>query len=452
MLSGRRLGVTMAWGVSQGIGDIVERIERNDDRLKSLYLMRHRRFNEDDAQALSNALSRNSTLVELNLSSHHISTSVAKILAEGLQRNSSIKYISIGNSQFGDDAMIELCACLGENCTIQTLDLERKGITGRSAPFLCTAIRESSSVTTVILSNNELDQGLVDLSPCIEGLESLEMHNCGMHHQNASEAMAKALTVATSLRSLELDRNTLDHTHAAVLSSGLKGCIALESLSVNGNPLGPSGVDDIAQALPESLKRLDIGSTGASGDGIQSIVNVISKGKVPNLTYLNICGCGADNLALAGILDAVSHTGLALCLDAGGNRLGSNGIEYVARSLIGCKTLQSIRLHGCSIGGDGVQTLVQCMKNDTGVSGEHALQDLDISGNEIDEARMIQFLQGLPDIVSTTFTNLTGLIIAANPNVEGPGVSEVVESLASHETTNRVVIMRAASDSNQQQG
>lgn len=443
----------MAWGVSQGIGDIVERIERNDDSLQSLYLMRHRRFNEDDARLLSNALSRNSTLVELNLSSHNIGTSVAKIIAEGLQRNSSIKYISIGNSQFGDDAMIELCACLGENCTIQTLDIERKGITGRSASSLCAAIRESISVKSLIVSNNELKEGLIDLLPCLEGLVNLEMHNCGMHHQNAPDAMAEALMLATSLTSLELDRNDLDDIDAKVISRGLKGCRALESLSLNGNPLGPSGIRHIAHALPESLKRLDLGSTAASGDGISSIMEVVSQRRVPNLTYLNICGCGADNIAVAGILDAVSQVGLTLSLDAGGNNLGSEGIEYLAKSLVGCTTLQSIRLHGCGIGGDGVCTLVQSVK-DKGVSGkpEHALEDLDISGNMIDEASMIKVLQELPEIVSTIFANLSSLIIAANPNVEGQEISKIVESLASHETTNNVVIMRAASDSSQQQG
>jgi len=440
----------MAWGVSQGIEDIVERLEKNDGSLTSLYLMRHRRFNEDDARLLSGALSANSTLVELNLSSHSLSASVAKILADGLQRNSTIEYISIGNSQFGDDAMIELCACLGENSTIQTLDIERKGITQRSASFLCSAIRESSSIRSVILSNNELQEGIVDFSPCVEGLVSLEMHSCGLNSQVASEALAKALLVATSLRYLELDRNNLDHVHAKVISSGLKGCRSLEKLSLNGNPLGPCGVQHIAHALPESLQTLDIGSTKASGDGINSIREIISQGRVPNLTYVNICGCDADSHAVSGILDAVSVAGLALSLDAGGNPLGSKDIECLSKSLAGCKTLQSIRLHGCSIGGGGIETLSQCVK-DVSYAG-HSLQDLDISGNEIDETSMIEFLQGLPEMVSTTFTNLTSLIIAANPHVEGQEISHIVESLASDDRTARVVIMRAASDSSQQQG
>lgn len=439
--------MTMAWGVSQGIDDIVERLERNDGSLQSLYLMRHRRFNEEDVRLLSDALSRNSTLVELNLSSHSIDTSMAKILADGLQKNTSIKYISIGNSSFGDDAMMELCACLSGKSAIETLDIERKGITERSASSLCSAIRESRSVKHVIVSNNTLNQGLLDFSPCIPGLESIALHDCGLHHQVASEAVAKGLMEATSLASLELDGNSLEYRNAQIISTGLKSCSSLERLSLNDNPLGVRGVNAISYALPQSLRRLDLGSTKASNDGIKSIIEMISQGRLPNLTYLNICGCDVDGQAIAGIMDAVSESRISLSLDAGGNPLGTSETQSLFESLIRCKTLESLRLHGCGIGGVGARTLAQSVN--TSENEEHHLKDLDISGNGIDEASMLEFLHKLPDIVSSTFTNMTSLIIAANPDVQGERISEVVESLASHDATHRVVIMRAASDSNQ---
>lgn len=93
----------MVWGKPQGIDDIVERLRRNDPSMKSLYLMKHRRFNEADAEILSKVVSESSTLVELNLSSHDISPAMARILASGLQKNKSIEHISIGNSKFGDE-------------------------------------------------------------------------------------------------------------------------------------------------------------------------------------------------------------------------------------------------------------------------------------------------------------------------------------------------------------
>lgn len=93
----------MVWGQPQGIDDIVARLSRNDPSISSLYLMRNRRFNEGDILKLADALGRNTNLLELDLSSHCISPSMAAMLARGLQTNASIKKISIGDSTFGDE-------------------------------------------------------------------------------------------------------------------------------------------------------------------------------------------------------------------------------------------------------------------------------------------------------------------------------------------------------------
>jgi hypothetical protein len=65
--------------------------------------MRTRRFNEGDILKLADALGRNTNLLELDLSSHRISPSMAAMLARGLQANASIQRISIGDSTFGDE-------------------------------------------------------------------------------------------------------------------------------------------------------------------------------------------------------------------------------------------------------------------------------------------------------------------------------------------------------------
>lgn len=131
--------------------------------------------------------------------------------------------------------------------------------------------------------------------------------------------------------------------------------------------------------------------------------------------------------------------------------MGEENLENLFESLIRCRNLESLRLHGCNLGSLGTRTLLQCLQ-DTKTSGNienHSLRDLDVSGNEIDEKAMVELLQNLPGIVSTVFTNMSSLIIAANPDVEGQAVADLVEKLASDEATKRVVIIRAACDSNQ---
>lgn len=102
MLFGESPELEMVWGQPQGIDDIVARISRNDPSMSSIYLMRNRRFDEGDVEKLADALGRNTNLLELDLSSHRISSSMAARLARSLQTNESIQRISIGDSSFGD--------------------------------------------------------------------------------------------------------------------------------------------------------------------------------------------------------------------------------------------------------------------------------------------------------------------------------------------------------------
>jgi hypothetical protein len=110
-----------------------------------------------------------------------------------------------------------------------------------------------------------------------------------------------------------------------------------------------------------------------------------------------------------------------------------------------CRRLQSLRLHGCALGAAGAQALVHAFKSKPNEgSNEHALRDVDISGNGIPEADMLTVLDALPHAVAADgpFPQLKTFIIAANPEVEGPAVAGRVEALVEL----GVVIMRAAND------
>jgi Ran GTPase-activating protein (RanGAP) involved in mRNA processing and transport len=460
----------MVWGstAKNGIDDILERLLQNDPRLTSLYLMRTRSFDEDAARSLGQALAENTVLEELHLSSHSVSSAQAKFLAVGLEKNRSVRYVSIGNSTFGDAAVVELCSCLKSCISLETLDLEKKGLTAASCKNLCEAILESTSIRKVMLSENTIgDGGLIDFMPCLPKLESLHIHACISSPDQwklVASAVVEAFPKAGSLKTLELDRNAMDSEGAAAIGASLATLPGLEVLSLNGNTgIGPSGIS--ALGLPRSLKRLDLGSTRATDDGVVSIAQRISSGKLPNLEYVNICGCNVHSHGLSELLlawksesDLDNEGGKKLIeLDAGGNSL-CDGADELFDNVKGCVNLQSLRLHGCSLGEAGARALVNVFSSSgteqtltqTGegrVSSSnrvHELRDLDVSGNQIPEHAMLSILNALPSALRSVFPRLRTLIIAANPDVEGPAIAERVEELS----TIGVLIMRAASDGN----
>lgn len=94
----------MAWGrgTSSGIDDLVKRLVDQDEKLKSLTILRFRRLNDSDVEALAKALHDNSILQELNCSSHSLTADASAALGTMLQHNRGLKRISIGNSSWGD--------------------------------------------------------------------------------------------------------------------------------------------------------------------------------------------------------------------------------------------------------------------------------------------------------------------------------------------------------------
>lgn len=464
----------MAWGTARnaGIDDIVDRLRRNDPGLTSLYLMRTRRFDESDARALGEVLAANKTLAELHLSSHPVTITQALALAAGLSSNGGVRHVSIGNSTLGDEALVVLCDGFRRSRSLHTLDLEKKGLTSVSCGPLGRAVLESSTIRRVMLSDNELgDQGVADFLVCSSKLEALELCACLNKADQwtlVAQAMAEAFSEAHALRRLELDRNALDERGAAALSGGLSTLTALEQLSLNGNPaMGPGGLR--ALVFPSSLRRLDVGSTGAGDDGLRALANLVGAGKLPKLEYINVCGCGATCRGLAALLDGFGKNGGNVFeVDAGGNVLCDENLERFEDSLLSsvlrCRRLQSLRLHGCSLGAAGAQAFVRALTSETSDKrvhvdeicdktgdgtenhsyARHALRDVDISGNCIPEADMLDVLGALPSAVAPDgpLPCLKTFIIAANPEVEGPAVAGRVEALVGV----GVVVMRAAND------
>lgn len=103
----------MAWGKApaQGIDDLAKRLVENDEKLQSLTILRFRRLNESDVEALARALSKNSVLQELTASSHPISAAGSAALGAALQHNTALKRISVGNSSWGDK--VRVCGMCG---------------------------------------------------------------------------------------------------------------------------------------------------------------------------------------------------------------------------------------------------------------------------------------------------------------------------------------------------
>jgi hypothetical protein len=168
----------MVWGArNAGIDDLLQRLQANDPKLTSLTLLRQRKLDGlqvgiafvsrlmlgaqttcepplqqtcvcslvalqtqqgckhtvrhvhtlltpvQDVERLCAALSSNTTLTELNITSHAIDPPSAAALARLLQSNTTLHSLSIGTSSFGDEGVAALAPGVGN---LTSLNLEGK--------------------------------------------------------------------------------------------------------------------------------------------------------------------------------------------------------------------------------------------------------------------------------------------------------------------------------------
>lgn len=349
-------------------------------------------------------------------------------------------------------ALAELCVCLKENRTIHTIDLESKGITGKSGTILSDSIRVSA-VRHLVLSNNDLGHAfLKQLHPCIGDLESLMMTNCNLElkHSNDISNTDGAIS-GVNMKRLDLDSNNIGKNQSEMLSRSLALCPSLEILSLSNNPLEDIGIDRVVKSAPESLVQLHVGSTLANSKGVSSIANKISCGQLPRLECLNICDNQLSFLDLTGLMRAIKTAYLEwgcnkpINIDCADNSLNDteNANDFFG-SVLECSNIKSLVMRGCNLGGSIINVLLRVAQSGEAKVPHHSLNELDLSGNQIDENAMVYILQNMETILGA-FPKLELLVVAANPGVESKVVSDTVESLppsASH-----VCIVRAASDS-----
>lgn len=475
---------TMVWGAaSRGIDDLVDRLRSNDATLSSLCLLRTRRFNEEDAMKLCDALIKNTVLVDLNITSHPINPCMATAFGNALACNSTLHTLSLGNTNFGDDGLKALAPGLAANKSLKHLDLEQKGITQAGCSHLATAL--SATLCTLTLSNNAIgDAGLDELFQCPKeySIEHLYLKNCSLEGKN----LAKTLTSLSNLKTLHLHDNkqlcdikdfaeTLHSCASHLTDLSLSGCSSIKSEDIHL----------LATNFPPHIDRLDISCTRA-GQGLLSLGKAIAARNIANvesghcsLQRLSIASCQADDEILSSLIGLLSENGPEISVQGmqpGAHQVNGMDIdlscnavgELTVRALSRWAHARSICLHDCKLGSLGAaEVLLRELSSSTvqdagGVlvsagqlgtpSGTcfPALEELDLSGNGLQSQYLVDLLDALCSEGNKNAPVLHTLVIAANPGSNDEHVIEAVQRVHDADHRSKLMIVRRNADTGEQ--
>mmetsp|Transcript_13182 Transcript_13182/g.24440 ORF Transcript_13182/g.24440 Transcript_13182/m.24440 type:complete len:442 (-) Transcript_13182:2-1327(-) len=411
----------MAWGAAKrGVDDLVERLV-NGDGGKTMLVMSNRKFGDNEAAKLCEALGDNTSVEELLCSGHTLTPTGARHFASALRKNTALSRLAIGCANFGDDCLTALLE-EWENESLAHLDLELKSLTRGSMESLGKVLGEKShALESLALGRNSIgDQGIA--------------------------ALASGLKSATSLRVMKLESNDIGVEGCVALGRALAGAGPRETkleLVLNGNAFGSEGLEALVREAETkhtgchvgslSLVDCEIGDEGAKALGLaiavangcfahlhelklgnnkitdaSFLVSGISKensklvriglernpelgpsGLAPLaialsenstncvVSMLDVSSCGLEGDGAAPVLESLVKGSSLVELRLLGNKLGNKLATFVCEALKNNSTLLVMSLGGAEIDAEGCKSVLEAL------ASNKALRTLELGGNDI---------------------------------------------------------------------
>lgn len=228
-------------------------------------------------RVLSRALSLNSSLRTLCLSSNMILSGACAQLAAALRDHASLTRLDLDHNPILDAGGSALAAMLAVT-RISSISLCFTGVADGTCGALARALgTEACRLRSVNLSGNRITSaGVAALSASLGKLRTLDLTaNVGMDADGAT-AIAKALP-SSALRSLRLagckvDKKACSRLAAALISSNLS------SLDVSSNHFGNGGSDEFAWVLGEceALLELNLADCNLEDEGADELLEALT--------------------------------------------------------------------------------------------------------------------------------------------------------------------------------
>ncbi|KAL3153796.1 RNA-DNA hybrid ribonuclease [Trebouxia sp. C0010 RCD-2024] len=298
-----------------------------------------------------------------------------------------------------------------------------QGITAEGIQSVADALYLHTSVNELILAHNSLgDKGVMLLEPALRGLRMLDLRHCCFGGQGTSHLAAVLKHAHCKLEVLRLDGNKVS---GGSLSRGLLGNESLRELHLAHTDIGDEGLDNLCTVLPaaKTLAYLDISSCNIqrlSGltlvvadafHGIQdkAMLQEEFHGAIPDcaahLQVLKLRDNGLSDEELQGLGEALQENSLLQDLDLAGNQVYVQTLQSLAPATV----LQKLCLFNCKMDQEAAEQVVASLE----AGGYSNLQELDLSGNNIEAAQMQALLQSLQH--QDRAPALKVLILGGNP-------------------------------------
>ena len=280
------------------------------------------------------ALAQNYKLTLLNLNNNDMSEKVAEYLASVIKNNFNLKYLGLANNSLGPSALCILQA-LKDHKKLQILHLDKNNMTGQVAEALASVIKNNTGLEEIWLSYNDL--------------------------KLSTSAILQALKENSNLEILDLSNNNITGEIAEDLASVIKNNLDLKQLNLGNNKLGPS-TSTILQALKgnSKLTLLNLNCNNMTGEVKDDLASVIKNNPGLEKLYLSE---NDFKLSAVLILQALKGNSKLRFLDLNSNNMTGRVAKYLAAVIKNNPNLEQLGLRNNNLGNSAVIILQALTKS-----------------------------------------------------------------------------------------
>ena len=351
------------------------------------------------------ALQETSNLKILDLSNNNITgDKVANDVAAAIKSNSCLKQLGLGNNEL-KSSVIPILRALTENKTLEVLDLQNNNMTDDVTEILAKVITENTSLSRLYLAHNNFQSSAVAILKALKGISKLEALDLSYNNMtgNMADDLADVIKHNTCLVQLCLAGNDLKSSTSVILQA-LKGHSTLKILDLCKNSLTNVIVGNLADAIKSntSLEQLYLSNNDLKSSASVILQSLKTTSKLNTLDLTN----NAMKCDVAGDLaDVIEANAFLENLHLAENNLKSS-VAVILEALKSISNLKTLDLAKNNMIDDVVEDLVDVIKCNT------YLQTLSLAHNHLKSSSVIKILKVLQKNTKLKVLDLYGLYMS----------------------------------------
>ena len=320
--------------------------------------------------ATSNCVAtQTSTTSETNLETAYSTTPIKTM---SLHSIATLTKFSICSNNIADKAACHISGVIFNNSHLQEVNLQCNDLQASSIIIVAGSLQKISTLTKLHINHSIINYKAVD-------------------------DIAAAISCNTKLQEIDISGNILHIAGVRKIMIALQGIYTLKKLCLSHNNITDEAVDDIAKAISHNIHLQEFRISGNKLSTVGAIKIAKALQSVFNLRALYISDNEINSTAAEHLATAIGHANQLHELDISKNKFQARGIEIILKPLQDCDKLTKLYINDNNVTDDtaahAIETVVSC---NTG------LQEIDISGNNLQVKGTINIAVALQSIVMLT--------------------------------------------------